>query len=118
MITAVDHIQLAIPRGSEDRVRRFYVDLLGLCEIPKPEPLSGRGGFWVIAGDLQVHFGVDPDFRPATKAHPAFRVKEIDMLAKRLTDAGHPVKWDDALSGTVRFFTSDTVGNRIEFIGA
>ncbi len=116
MIVGLDHIQLALPAGAESRMRAFYCDLLDMQDIPKPAPLAGRGGFWVRAGAVACHFGVDPDFRPATKAHPAFVVSDLDALAHRLSDAGHDVHWDQALPDVTRFFTNDPVGNRIEFI--
>ncbi|WP_320237249.1 glyoxalase [Cognatiyoonia sp. IB215182] len=116
MITALDHIQLALPAGSEDDLRAFYCDYLGMVEMPKPAPLAGRGGFWARAGQLEVHFGVDPDFHPARKAHPAFIVANLDDLARDLTDAGYAITWDMALPDVKRCFTHDPVGNRIELI--
>ena len=89
---------------------------MGMVETPKPEPLLGRGGFWAMAGPVAVHFGVDPHFHPATKAHPAFVISDLDALATRLSDAGHTVTWDKALLDVKRFFTSDPVGNRVELI--
>ena len=116
MITALDHIQLALPAGAEDDLRAFYCDYLGMVEIPKPAPLAGRGGFWARSGQLEVHFGVDPDFHPARKAHPAFVVADLDELARKLTDAGYEITWDTALPDVKRCFTHDPVGNRIELI--
>ncbi|MFG5381404.1 glyoxalase [Yoonia sp. R2-816] len=118
LIKALDHIQLAMPAGAEDQMRAFYCDLLDMREIPKPAPLQGRGGFWANAGPIEVHFGVDPDFKPATKAHPAFVISDLDGLATRLSDAPHPVTWDHSLPSVKRFFSADPVGNRIEFIAA
>lgn len=116
MIVGLDHIQLALPAGAEDVVRAFYCDILGMARVPKPVPLEGRGGFWAQAGGLQVHFGVDPDFHPATKAHPAFVIEDLDQLAKALETAGHAVTWDTALPEVKRCFIVDPVGNRIELI--
>ncbi len=116
MILSLGHIQLALPAGAEDRMRAFYCALLGLAEIPKPAPLQERGGFWATAGDLQVHFGVDPAFMPATKAHPAFVVHDIDALATVLDTAGYVVNWDTSLPDVKRFFTTDPVGNRVELL--
>ena len=116
MIIGLDHIQLALPAGTEDQMRAFYCDLLGMVEVPKPAPLQGRGGFWARTDTLECHFGVDPDFHPATKAHPAFRVSDLDALAQRLSAAGFDVNWDTALAEVKRFFTSDPVGNRIELM--
>ena len=114
MIQKLDHIQLAFPAGSEDALREFYCASLGMTEVAKPEPLQGRGGFWATAGSLQVHFGVDPNFHPATKAHPALIVSDLNALAKTLVKSGANITWDHALPGVERFFTQDPVGNRIE----
>jgi len=117
MIKSLDHVQLALPAGAEPLMLAFYT-LLGFAQVAKPAPLAGRGGFWVTAGDINLHFGVDPIFVPATKAHPAFVVSDIDGLAKTLAVAGHDVIWDTALPDLRRFFVSDPVGNRIELMSA
>ena len=90
--------------------------VLGMVEKEKPAPLKGRGGFWAQAGALECHFGVDPDFQPAKKAHPAFVVGDIDALAKTLDTVGCVAHWDTALPEVTRFFTFDPVGNRVELI--
>lgn len=116
MIVGLDHIQLAHPAGAENEMRAFYCDTLGMTEVAKPVPLQGRGGFWVQSDDLSVHFGVDADFHPATKAHPAFVVADLDAAAARLKKDHCKVTWDTALPDVKRFFTNDPVGNRIELI--
>ena len=85
-------------------------------EIEKPAELARRGGLWLKAGEDELHLGVEEDFRPARKAHPAFVVKGLDALAERLRAAGAPVEFDGAIPGLRRFYTADAVGNRIEFI--
>jgi hypothetical protein len=119
-ITALDHVQLAMPVGAEHEsaAEAFYAGLLGLPRVPKPEPLASRGGCWFVSGPIQVHLGVEDPFAPARKAHPAFLVDDLDGLAARLTDAGHDVRWSDELPGTRRFHTDDPFGNRIELIQA
>jgi catechol 2,3-dioxygenase-like lactoylglutathione lyase family enzyme len=118
MIVGLDHVQLAIPPGSEGRCRAFYVALLGMTELTKPPVLAARGGLWLKGGGIEIHLGVEQDFRPARKAHPAITVSDIDALAARLTKAGSDVAWDDLVAGTRRFFTHDPLGNRLEFIAA
>lgn len=110
------HVQLAIPRDSEPQCRAFYCDVLGWRELPKPEPLAARGGLWLDTGDAELHLGVEADFRPAKKAHPAFLIDDVETLAVQFTDAGFPVIWDDALAGYKRFYVHDAVGNRLEFM--
>jgi catechol 2,3-dioxygenase-like lactoylglutathione lyase family enzyme len=111
-----DHIQLAIPTNEEVKARAFYGDLLGLREIEKPDALKARGGCWFQVGDLQLHLGVEADFRPAKKAHPAFRIKDYENLQQRLEQAGFTTTPDDMLKDVERFYTHDPFGNRLEFI--
>lgn len=116
----IDHVQLAAPPGCESEARRFFGELLGLPEIEKPEPLRGRGGVWFALGDQQLHIGVEADFAPASKAHPAFALPkaDLDLLARRLADSGTEIAWDSALPGQRRFYCADPWGNRLEFLAA
>ncbi|CAL9462338.1 glyoxalase [Streptomyces sp. enrichment culture] len=116
MLTAVDHVQLAAPPGSEDLLRAYCTGALGMAETPKPPALAARGGCWFETGDVRLHLGIERDFRPARKAHPGLRVAGIDAFAARLAAHGAPVTWDDGLPGHRRFFSEDPVGNRLEFL--
>lgn len=116
MITAVDHVLLAAPPGTEDRLRAYYVGVLGMAEIQKPPALAVRGGCWFAAGDVLLHLGAEADFRPPRKAHPGLRVRGIDAFAARLAGRGAVVIWDDGLPGHRRFYSEDPVGNRLEFL--
>lgn len=116
MLAAVDHVQLAAPPGSEDLLRAYYAGVLGMTEIPKPPLLAARGGCWFRAGEVQLHLGIESDFRPARKAHPGLRVTGIETYAARLEARGALVTWDDNLPGHKRFYSEDPVGNRLEFL--
>lgn len=115
-LLALDHVQLAMPPGEEERAVAFYEGLLGLARRPKPENLARRGGCWFDNGRVQVHLGVEADFRPARKAHPAVVVADLDGLAATLAAAGHELRWDDELPGVRRGYVDDPFGNRIELI--
>jgi len=115
-ILALDHVQIAMPAGREDDARRFYRDLLGMDELPKPEALVRRGGAWFGAGSTMIHLGVEQEFHPARKAHPALLVADLAALRARLQSAGVALVDDDSLPGMRRFYASDPFGNRIEFI--
>jgi len=117
-VLGFDHVQVAIPRGEEDRARSFYADLLGLREIPKPAPLAGRGGLWFQCGQLQLHLGIEEPFSPARKAHPAFRIHRYGELLARLEASGYSVVPDTSLPGVGRASVSDPFGNRVELINA
>ncbi len=114
MILDLHHIQLAMPKGGEDAARRFYVDVLGLSEVDKPEALQGRGGVWFQSGPLRLHLGVDEPFTPARKAHPAFRVADLGVAAALLEEAGVEYRPDIDLPGLQRVYVADPFGNRIE----
>ncbi|WP_062204328.1 VOC family protein [Aureimonas sp. AU12] len=116
VVLALDHLQLAILPAGEAEARRFYGERLGMAEIAKPESLVGRGGCWFAVGDIQLHCGVEQDFRPALKAHPAFLVDDLAALEDRLAAAGHPVEPGLPLPGYDRLYTADPFGNRIELM--
>jgi catechol 2,3-dioxygenase-like lactoylglutathione lyase family enzyme len=114
--TALDHVQLAMPKGEEVAARRFYCDVLGMTEIPKPSILAKRGGCWFKSGNVQIHLGVEADFRPAKKAHPALRCADFAAITAKLRQAGIELTPDDAVPGTTRCYIHDIFGNRIEII--
>lgn len=111
----IDHVQLAIPVGGEDAARAFYAGVLGLQELPKPPILAARGGAWFHAGTVEIHVGVERDFVPARKAHPALLV---DDLRGFVESAGLDARWSEEIPGTVRCHVDDPFGNRIELIDA
>jgi catechol 2,3-dioxygenase-like lactoylglutathione lyase family enzyme len=115
-IVRLDHVQLAMPPGGEARARAFFGEALGIPEVPKPAELAARGGCWFECGDLKIHLGVESDFRPARKAHPALQVAELLRLVERLRGLGYAVKDDDPLPGFHRVYVDDPFGNRIELL--
>ncbi|MFD1545547.1 glyoxalase [Nonomuraea guangzhouensis] len=108
MITGLHHVQLAAPAGSEPLLREFYGGVLGLQEVPKPPDLAKRGGVWFRGEGVEVHLGIEDDFRPARKAHPAFLVDDLDAFGTEPPD--------DLLPGYRRIYLTDPVGNRIELL--
>jgi catechol 2,3-dioxygenase-like lactoylglutathione lyase family enzyme len=114
-VTSIDHVQVAAPPGCEVEARAFYGELLGLGELPKPEPLRARGGCWFQMGAQQLHVGVEDPFAAARKAHPGFVVDDLEALRERLREAGQEPRDDDTIPGTRRFYAEDPFGNRLEF---
>ena len=112
----IHHVQLACPPGSEAALRAFYHGVLGLEEIPKPAALAARGGCWFRGHGIELHLGVEEDFRPARKAHPGLLVRDLGAWAARLRAAGYPVRPDGEFPGMVRFYSEDPLGNRLEFL--
>ena len=115
-ITAIDHIQLAMPRGRESDARAFYEGVLGIPEAQKPPNLAVRGGCWFARGSLKVHLGVEADFHPARKAHPAFLVEDLPSLVAKIAAAGFHVTTDEPLDGYNRVYVDDPFGNRLELM--
>jgi catechol 2,3-dioxygenase-like lactoylglutathione lyase family enzyme len=112
----LDHVQLAMPPGGEDRAREFYQGVLGIPEIPKPADMAKRGGCWFERGELKVHLGVEQEFRPARKAHTAFIVSELVQMVARFRSAGCTLTEDRSIAGYYRVFVHDPFGNRIELM--
>ncbi len=115
-VASIDHIQIAAPQGCESAARDFYGTILGMEEIEKPPVLRARGGCWFECGSQQVHIGVERDFKPARKAHPAFAVSDLAELRGTLKSRGMKVDEDDNLPGARRFYAEDPWGNRLEFV--
>ena len=116
-ILSIDHIQLAMPFGEENKARAFYLNVLGFTEIPKPAELAKRGGTWFQSEGARLHLGVEQDFRPARKAHPAFIVDELDVLITKAQSAGYETDSSQPpLDGYKRAHIFDPFGNRIEFM--
>jgi catechol 2,3-dioxygenase-like lactoylglutathione lyase family enzyme len=116
MITGLDHVQVAMPRGAEEVARAFYAGLLGMTELPKPPVLAARGGCWFTSGAAVLHLGVEEPFSPARKAHPAFLTEDIGKLQAALTAAGYEcMRSDGEIPDVRRFHTHDPFGNRVEF---
>jgi catechol 2,3-dioxygenase-like lactoylglutathione lyase family enzyme len=115
-VRRLDHVLLAMPAGRESEARQFYRDILGIPEAAKPADLAGRGGCWFEDGELKIHLGVEKNFIPARKAHPAFIVDDLAALQAALLKAGCPVAGDVPLDGYERIFVDDPFGNRIELL--
>ena len=115
-ITGIDHVQLAMPVGAEELARQFYSGVLGLREIPKPEPLAVRGGAWFQCGHAQLHLGADPDFQAARKAHPALVVAHFAQFCALLEERGVTLKAEENVAGRERATLFDPFGNRLELI--
>lgn len=112
----IHHVQVSCPPGGEDAARRFYGAVLGLPEVEKPPVLAARGGCWFRGDGVEIHVGVEEEFAPARKAHPALLVDDIERLAELAEGAGFPVRWDGDLPGYRRFHTADGNGNRVEIL--
>lgn len=115
-IWGLDHVQLAMPPGGEELARGFYGVILGLTEMAKPPNLARRGGAWFEGGSLRLHLGVEPDFHPAKKAHPALLVRNLPAIQSHLEQAGIPVLTDEPLEGYNRIYVHDPFGNRLELL--
>lgn len=115
-IRGLDHIQLGMPADGETPARAFYVELLGLREVPKPPELSRRGGCWFVGDGVTIHLGAEEPFAAARKAHPALLVADMGRAIAALRTAGAVIVDDDSGLPVRRCYTADPFGNRIELI--
>ena len=115
-VIGVHHVQLAMPSGGEAAARRFYSELLGIPEVPKPADLAKRGGAWFETAVVKVHLGIEADFRPAKKAHPGLLVEGLSAMIARLNDAGFTVVSGEPMEGYQHVYVHDPFGNRLELL--
>ncbi|NJN79587.1 MAG: glyoxalase [Anaerolineales bacterium] len=116
-ILAIDHVQLAMPEHGEEKAREFYIHLLGFHEILKPPDLVKRGSVWFQHGQIKIHLGVDVNFQPAKKAHPAFIVDALNDYIEKCQSAGIDIDTSQLnLEGFKRIHIFDPFGNRIELM--
>jgi len=115
-IKAIDHIQLAAPKGSEYQARHFYSTILGCKEVEKPGTLRKNGGVWFAFGTVQIHIGIEDPFIPAKKAHPALEIENLYALKQHLQTNNVVIIDDNNLPGANRFYAHDPFGNRLEFL--
>jgi catechol 2,3-dioxygenase-like lactoylglutathione lyase family enzyme len=114
-VVGIEHVQLAMPAGREAEAREFYSRLLGIPETAKPPELAKRGGAWFESSSVKIHLGVEADFRPARKAHPALLVRDLRALVARLRESRVDVV-EEPLEGHYRVYVADPFGNRIELL--
>ena len=116
-ILSIDHVQIAMPAGEEEKARKFYINVLGFTETPKPPELAKRGGVWFQSESVQLHLGVEADFKAARKAHPAFLVNDLETLIANVQRAGYETDTSQpSLDGYKRAHIFDPFGNRIELM--
>jgi catechol 2,3-dioxygenase-like lactoylglutathione lyase family enzyme len=117
MLKNVNHVQISIPKGGENDARKFYCEFLGMREIPKPQALAGRGGFWAELNGFAVHFGAEDGVdRAATKAHIAYEVDDLAAWSRRLQERNVELQAGVAIPGFDRLEFRDPFGNRVEFM--
>lgn len=117
LILRVHHAQITVPKGAEDEARAFYCDVLGLREIPKPEVMRTRGGFWLEVGSFQVHIGTEEATgRQQSKAHVAYEVENLDSWRQTLETYGVKIIESIEIPNYRRFEFRDPFGNRVEFL--
>jgi catechol 2,3-dioxygenase-like lactoylglutathione lyase family enzyme len=115
-ILNLDHVQLAIPLGGEERARNFYTAVLGLTEVAKPAAMAGRHSLWFAAGPVNLHLGIEEEFHPAKRAHPALVVDNLDEIVAACQRACLPTRPDTSFNNFRRVHIFDPFGNRLELM--
>jgi catechol 2,3-dioxygenase-like lactoylglutathione lyase family enzyme len=115
-ILGIEHVQVAIPVGGEARARTFYAGILGFVEVEKPVAMAKRNSIWFTAGSVSLHLGLEPDFHPAKRAHPALVVDNMDQILAACQRAAITVKPDVSFNGFRRVHLFDPFGNRLELM--
>ena len=114
--TGIDHVLMTIPVGGEEEARRFYGDVLGMVEVPRPETIRHPNACWFEAGDVVLHLVPDEGFEPIRTGHPAIIVEDLGAIEEALAHAGRATERSDhSLPGIRRLHTTDVFGNALEF---
>ena len=116
-IMEINHAQITVPRAAEEASKRFYREVMGLEEIPKPEPLRGRGGAWYRHGALEIHVSVEDgaNDNAASRRHICYVVADIARAEAAMRAAGVQIIPDNQpVEGWARFYVRDPGDNRIE----
>jgi catechol 2,3-dioxygenase-like lactoylglutathione lyase family enzyme len=117
MIQRIHHAQITIPSDQTAVAKEFYMDLLGLEEIEKPDSLKNRGGFWLQIANQELHISLEDGVaRNQTKAHLAYLVDDLNAWQLKLEQAGYTILDGTKIPNYDRFETRDPFGNRLEFI--
>jgi catechol 2,3-dioxygenase-like lactoylglutathione lyase family enzyme len=120
-IQRLQHVSLPVPEAADslEEARRFYGEILGLEEIPRPPVFPGTG-IWYAVGDQELHLFTEPDgvaANPQSRRHPCFQVGDVDELRNHLTAAGVRTRdHDGEIPGRPRFFAVDPFDNTLEFV--
>ena len=126
-VRQIDHVTLVV--RDLDASRRFYVDWLGMVEVPRPA--FDFAGLWFRAGETLVHLilesdrsgpaGVNQGSPRTTRCHHlAFAVEDAEAAAVELEAAGvmfvsKPKRRPD---GAIQTFVLDPDGHIIELCSA
>lgn len=116
-IIQIHHIQIFVPREVEQEAKHFYGTLLGLTEIPKPEPTRKNGGAWYQHGPNEIHLSLEraPMDNYDSRRHVCYMVEDLAHAEKVLRAAGVEILPDPApIEQWKRFYARDPGGNRIE----
>lgn len=110
----VDHIHIAVPPERLEDAKKFYIDVIGLELIERPNHLFTTAGYWFNIGNVQLHVGVEPRM-PVSTRHTAFEVTDVDAALKYLTGKVQLLE-EPEIPGRRRFAFLDLFGNRIELL--
>jgi catechol 2,3-dioxygenase-like lactoylglutathione lyase family enzyme len=110
LLDGIHHVSLNVDDAEAGRA--FYEDVLGLSRLDRPD--FGIPGFWLDAGDFQIHLIEIPDHQAPAGQHFAFRVEDLDRARSRLVEQGVEVSDPSPVGPGRQCFLHDPAGNLIE----
>ena len=121
MNASIHHVNVTVPKSSEEQAKHFYGVVMGLREVPKPVESRARGGAWYQLGPLQLHLSIEDGLGEncVSKRHVCYTVEDLTTAEQRFRDAGVEIMPDDVPTpGWPRFYVRDPGGNRLEIAQA
>ncbi|HEV8429297.1 MAG TPA: VOC family protein [Pyrinomonadaceae bacterium] len=121
MNAQIHHVNVTVPKSLEDAAKHFYVVVMELQEVAKPESSRGRGGAWYQLGPLQLHLSIEDPLGEncISKRHVCYTVANLAEAEEKFRKAGVEIQPDDQPTpGWSRFYVRDPGGNRLEIAQA
>jgi catechol 2,3-dioxygenase-like lactoylglutathione lyase family enzyme len=120
-VKRVQHVSIGIEAGREDEARRFYGEVLGLKEKPRPMGLKQSQLIWYDVGDAEDEIHLirsDPSrFRgPRPGDHLCIEVDDIAGFRERVRARDIAIRETFTIDNRPRFFVQDPFGNAIELV--
>lgn len=120
-VRGLAHANIRAPEAMIDRLRHFYIDVVGLREGPRPTFRSGSRGHWLYAGEtdvLHLTIAAPGDAPPASTGHLnhlAFACTDLAATRARLDAVGLAYEVDEVDEPPqVQLFLTDPCGLEIE----
>jgi catechol 2,3-dioxygenase-like lactoylglutathione lyase family enzyme len=118
-VITLHHVNVTVPPELEQQTKRFYGEVLGLEQVPKPSS-SRQSGAWYQIGPNQLHLSVEAENAgPLSSRHVCYAVPDLSAAETRFREARVEIIPDPRpIERSSRFYVRDPGGNLLEIVEA